>query len=135
MSEIDLELFDRVIAIHSEFEQIYLNETRILKSIIRILIQNDNLEKEVILFHLKRYYEIYPNENITERFINEIDSQEVKCFYGFQEAMENIHSETYSLLIDKFGGDKKNDLFNAIDCHPATKAKAGPNIPAAKNTE
>ena len=40
------------------------------------------------------------NENITERFINEIDSQEVKCFYGFQEAMENIHSETYSLLID-----------------------------------
>ena len=42
------------------------------------------------------------NQNITERFINELPSQEVKCFYGFQEAMENIHSETYSLLIDTY---------------------------------
>lgn len=63
-------------------------------------------------------------ENLVENFCAEVKVPEARAFYGFQTAMENIHSETYSLLIDKFGGDKKNDLFNAIDCHPATKAKA-----------
>tara|TARA_B110001450_G_C17644232_1_gene490492 strand:- start:1210 stop:2157 length:948 start_codon:yes stop_codon:yes gene_type:complete len=66
------------------------------------------------------------NENITERFINEIDSQEVKCFYGFQEAMENIHSETYSLLIDTYITDEveKTKLFNGIETIPCVKKKA-----------
>ena len=66
------------------------------------------------------------NENITERFINEIDSQEVKCFYGFQEAMENIHSETYSLLIDTYITDEeeKTRLFNGIETIPCVKKKA-----------
>ena len=66
------------------------------------------------------------NENITERFINEIDSQEVKCFYGFQEAMENIHSETYSLLIDTYitDDDEKTRLFNGIETIPCVKKKA-----------
>ena len=56
------------------------------------------------------------NENIQNRFINEIDDQEVKCFYAFQESMENIHSETYSLLIDTLVKDnvEKNFLLNAI---------------------
>lgn len=66
------------------------------------------------------------NENITERFINELDSQEVKCFYGFQEAMENIHSETYSLLIDTYITDEeeKTRLFNGIETIPCVKKKA-----------
>ncbi len=63
-------------------------------------------------------------ENLVENFCSEVKVPEARAFYGFQTAMENIHSETYSLLIDKFGGDKKEKLFNAIDCHPATKAKA-----------
>ena len=66
------------------------------------------------------------NENIQNRFINEIDDQEVKCFYGFQEAMENIHSETYSLLIDTYITDEneKTKLFNGIETIPCVKKKA-----------
>ena len=63
-------------------------------------------------------------ENLVQNFCSEIQVPEARAFYGFQTAMENIHSETYSLLIDKFGGDKKNELFNAIEHHPATKRKA-----------
>ncbi len=63
-------------------------------------------------------------ENLVNNFCSEIQVPEARAFYGFQTAMENIHSETYSLLIDKFGGNKKNELFNAIQHHPATKRKA-----------
>ena len=66
------------------------------------------------------------NENIQNRFINEIDSLEITCFYNFQEAMENIHSETYSLLIDTYIDDinEKNKLFDAIHTIPCVKKKA-----------
>ena len=50
-------------------------------------------------------------ENLVERFMNEISIPEVRCFYGFQIAMENIHSETYSLLIDKYMKMKKIKYF------------------------
>ena len=57
------------------------------------------------------------NENLVERFCNEVTILEAKFFYGFQIAMENIHSETYSLLIDTYIKDLslKDKLFNAID--------------------
>ena len=42
------------------------------------------------------------NENLVERFMKEVQVPEARCFYGFQIAMENIHSEMYSLLIDTF---------------------------------
>ena len=42
------------------------------------------------------------NENLAQRFYNDIQIPEARCFYGFQIAMENIHSETYSLLIDTY---------------------------------
>ena len=66
------------------------------------------------------------NENLVERFCNDIKSLEAKFFYGFQIAVENIHSETYSLLIDTYVKDnkKKNKLFNAIDTIPSVKKKA-----------
>ena len=65
-------------------------------------------------------------ENISDNFINEIDLPEVKCFYGFQIAMENIHSETYSLLIDTFIKDnkEKDKLLNSIENIPCIKKKA-----------
>lgn len=63
-------------------------------------------------------------ENLVERFCSEVKVAEARAFYGFQTAMENIHSETYSLLIDKFGGEYKHDLFTAVEKHPATKLKA-----------
>ncbi len=66
------------------------------------------------------------NENLAENFVNEVQYSEAKFFYGFQIMMENIHSETYSLLIDTYVKDEaeKNELFNAIDVFPAIKKKA-----------
>ena len=57
------------------------------------------------------------NENLVERFSGEVQIPEARCFYGFQIMMENIHSETYSLLIDTYISEPKqrNYLFNAID--------------------
>jgi ribonucleoside-diphosphate reductase beta chain len=46
------------------------------------------------------------NENLAENFVNEVQYAEAKFFYGFQIMMENIHSETYSLLIDTYVRDE-----------------------------
>ena len=66
------------------------------------------------------------NENLVERFCNEVQLLEAKFFYGFQIAIENIHSETYSLLIDTLIKDKikKVKLLNAIETIPSIKKKA-----------
>ena len=66
------------------------------------------------------------NENLAENFVNEVQYTEAKFFYGFQIMMENIHSETYSLLIDTYVKDEeeKNVLFKAIENFPAIKKKA-----------
>jgi ribonucleoside-diphosphate reductase beta chain len=66
------------------------------------------------------------NENIALNFVNEVQYTEAKMFYGFQIMMENIHSETYSLLIDSYIKDKTEqlNLFNAIETIPAIKKKA-----------
>ena len=65
-------------------------------------------------------------ENLGVRFMNDIKIPEASCFYGFQIAMENIHSEMYSLLIDTYIKDKteKTRLFNAIDTIPSVGKKA-----------
>ena len=65
-------------------------------------------------------------ENLAERFMNDVKIPEVRCFYGFQIAIENIHSETYSLLIDTYikREDEKANLFNAIETIPCIKKKA-----------
>ena len=66
------------------------------------------------------------NENLVDRFCNEVTLLEAKFFYGFQIMVENIHSETYSLLIDTYVKDNKikNDLFNGINTIPSIKKKA-----------
>ena len=66
------------------------------------------------------------NENLAENFLAEVQYTEAKFFYGNQIAMENIHSETYSLLIDTYikETDEKNRLFNAIDTLDCVKKKA-----------
>jgi ribonucleoside-diphosphate reductase subunit M2 len=65
-------------------------------------------------------------ENLAARFMNDVQNSEARAFYGFQIAMENIHSETYSLLIDTYIRDEeeKNKLFNAIENFPCIKKKA-----------
>lgn len=66
------------------------------------------------------------NENLAEHFLSEVQYTEAKFFYGFQIAMENIHSETYSLLIDTYIKDsaEKDHLFNAIDTLDCVRKKA-----------
>nr|WKN37462.1 ribonucleoside-diphosphate reductase small subunit [Tunicatimonas sp. TK19036] len=66
------------------------------------------------------------NENLAENFVNEVQYTEAKFFYGFQIAMENIHSETYSLLIDTYVKDaqEKDKLFRAIETMDCVKKKA-----------
>jgi len=66
------------------------------------------------------------NENLVEKFMQEVQVPEARCFYGFQIAIENIHSEMYSLLIDTYIKDpaEKDVLFNAIENFPAVKEKA-----------
>jgi len=66
------------------------------------------------------------NENLVQRFCNEVQAPEARCFYGFQVMMENIHSETYSLLIDTYIKDQtqRTYLFDAVETIPCIKKKA-----------
>lgn len=66
------------------------------------------------------------NENLAVNFMREVQYPEARCFYGFQIMMENIHSETYSLLIDTYIKDvnEKNHLFHAIETLPCVTRKA-----------
>ena len=65
-------------------------------------------------------------ENLAVRFMNDLPIAEVRCFYGFQIMMENVHSETYSILIDTLVKDRvqKNKAFKAIQTYPAIREKA-----------
>ena len=66
------------------------------------------------------------NENLATRFMKEVQVPEARCFYGFQIAMENIHGEMYSLLIDTYIKDttEKSRLLNAIETIPCVEKKA-----------
>ena len=65
-------------------------------------------------------------ENLASRFMNDVQVSEARAFYGFQIMMENVHSETYSLLIESYIKDKeeKSKLFNAIENYPCIKRKS-----------
>ena len=65
-------------------------------------------------------------ENLASRFMNDVQISEARAFYGFQIAIENIHSETYSLLIETYIKDamEKHKLFNAIENFPCIKKKS-----------
>ncbi|KAF2888368.1 hypothetical protein ILUMI_17805, partial [Ignelater luminosus] len=66
------------------------------------------------------------NENLVERFSQEVQITEARCFYGFQICIENVHSEMYSMLIDTYIKDPKQKefLFNAIETMPCITKKA-----------
>jgi ribonucleoside-diphosphate reductase beta chain len=65
-------------------------------------------------------------ENLAERFMRDVEIPEARCFYGFQIAMENIHSETYSLLIDAYVKEpaERSHLFRAMETMPCVRRKA-----------
>ena len=66
------------------------------------------------------------NDNLAERFGREVCIREAKCFYDFQKAMENVHNEMYSLLIETYvaAPDERDRLFHALDHYPCIRKKA-----------
>lgn len=66
------------------------------------------------------------SENLAQRFMGDVQLSEARAFYGFQIAMENIHSETYSLLIETYinNHEEKNKLFSAVKNYPCIRKKA-----------
>lgn len=93
----------------NDFQKLNNNEQHFIENVLAFFAASDGIV----------------NENLVERFCNEVKVLEAKFFYGFQIAMENIHSETYSLLIDTYIKDinKKNKLFNGLDTIPSIKKK------------
>lgn len=93
-----------------DWDQLNDNEKHFIKNILAFFAGSDG----IVL------------ENLGGRFMSEIQIPEAKCFYGFQAAMENVHSETYSLLIDTYVKDEKekHKLLNAIDTIPCVNKKA-----------
>lgn len=88
-----------------------------------------NADEQYFIKHILAFFAASDgivNENLAENFVSEVQYPEAKFFYGFQLMMENIHSETYSLLIDTYVKDEaeKNQLFHAIEVFPAIKEKA-----------
>ena len=77
------------------------------------------------------------NENLVVNFMHDVKIPEARCFYGFQIAIENIHAETYGLLIDTYIKDveERSRLFNAIDTIPAVKKKADWALRWIENSE
>jgi len=93
-----------------DWERLTYNEKHFIKHVLAFFAASDGIV----------------NENLAMNFASEIQIPEARCFYGFQIAIENVHSETYSLLIDSYVKDpaEKKFLFNAIETIPCVKKKA-----------
>lgn len=94
----------------ADWEKLNDNEKHFIKHILAFFAASDGIV----------------NENLAVRFYDEVQIPEARCFYGFQIAMENIHSETYSLLIDTYIKDnaEKDKLFKAVQTLPPVGKKA-----------
>eukprot|EP01038_Epipyxis_sp_PR26KG_P007734 gene7734-10509_t len=95
---------------HKDWEKMTANERHFVSHILAFFAASDGIV----------------NENLAMNFSNEIQCSEARCFYGFQIAIENIHSEVYSLLIDTYVKDsqEKMNLLNAIETVPCVRKKA-----------
>jgi ribonucleoside-diphosphate reductase beta chain len=122
---------------HDDIWQMYKDQQASIWTAEEIDLSADNLDWENKLndderFFIKHILAFFAasdgivNENLAEHFLNEVQYTEAKFFYGFQIMMENVHSETYSLLIDTYIKDpkEKDYLFNAIDTFPPVRKKA-----------
>ncbi len=94
----------------NDWNKLTENERHFIKNVIAFFVASDG----IVL------------ENLAERFLTDVQIPEARCFYGFQIAMENIHSEMYSLLIDTYIKDsqEKDKLFRAMQTIPCIKEKA-----------
>ena len=93
-----------------DWENLNENEKHFLKHVLAFFAASDGIV----------------NENLAVNFSNEVQWPEARCFYGFQIMIENIHAETYSLLIDTYIKDEaeKNHLFKAMETIPSVMKKA-----------
>jgi ribonucleoside-diphosphate reductase beta chain len=123
--------------IHNDIWQMYKKQQASFWTAEEIDLQQDTVDWEEKLNDNERYFiknilaffaasDGIVNENLAENFLSEVQYTEAKFYYGFQIAIENIHSETYSLLIDTYIKDQKekDHLFNAIETLPPVKKKA-----------
>lgn len=94
----------------TDWEKLNNNERHFIKHILAFFAASDGIV----------------NENLAVNFMREVQIPEARAFYGFQIMIENIHSETYSLLIDTYikDSEEKHKLFNAIETVPCVKRKA-----------
>jgi ribonucleoside-diphosphate reductase subunit M2 len=94
----------------NDWEKLTENEKFFIKNILAFFASSDGIVME----------------NLAERFMNEVQISEARSFYSYQIFNENIHSETYSLLIDTYINDteEKLNLFNSIDNNPIVKLKS-----------
>jgi ribonucleoside-diphosphate reductase subunit M2 len=94
----------------NDWDKLTMDEQHFIKMIIAFFAGSDGLVLE----------------NLASRFMNDVQISEARAFYGFQIAMENIHSETYSLLIDTYirDSEEKNKLFHGIENFPCINKKA-----------
>jgi ribonucleotide reductase beta subunit family protein with ferritin-like domain len=94
----------------TDWEKLNDNEKHFIKMVLAFFAASDGI--------------VYENLNLN--FANEVQISEARAFYSYQGFNENIHSETYSLLIDKYGADteEKNKLFKAIETIPCIRRKA-----------
>lgn len=94
----------------TDWEKLPANEQHFVKHVLAFFAASDGIV----------------NENLAMNFMKEVQWPEARCFYGFQIAIENIHSEVYSLLIDTYVKDpsEKTHLLKAIDTIPCVKKKA-----------
>ncbi len=106
---------------YRDWESLNKNEQHFIKNVLAFFAASDG----IVL------------ENLAERFLKEIQNPEARCFYGFQLMMENIHSETYSLLIDTYIRDanERHRLFHAIETIPCIKQKADWALKWIKSTD
>jgi ribonucleotide reductase beta subunit family protein with ferritin-like domain len=95
---------------HKDWEKLSDNERHFISHVLAFFAASDGIV----------------NENLAINFMSEVQAAEARCFYGFQIAIENIHSEVYSLLIDTYIRDnaEKATLFNAIETIPCVTRKA-----------
>ncbi|HIP35444.1 MAG TPA: ribonucleoside-diphosphate reductase [Crocinitomix sp.] len=122
---------------HDDIWQAYKTQQAMIWTAEEIDFQQDTTDWENNLSDDERYFikhvlaffaasDGIVNENLAENFVKEVQYTEAKFFYGFQIMMENVHSETYSLMIDTYIKDSKEKdyLFNAIDTFPPVRKKA-----------
>lgn len=121
---------------HDDIWELYKKQMEVFWTVDEIDLEKDQIDWEKLndneRYFIKNILSFFAasdgivNANLAANFVNEVGYAEAIFFYGFQIMMENIHSETYSLLIDTYIKDKneQNHLFNAIANIPAVKKKA-----------